>query len=454
MGVKKGLVNSINQIRTLSSNEYQNTVPEINEESGIEAICAPLLQYPNLMNEFINVLVNKIAYTKLETKMFNNPLQFLEGDNLPLGTIGEEIYVNPADGRDYDLNDFAGLLKKYEADVKVQYNTINWDKQYPVTIIRQNLKKAFMSWSALESFIGDITTSLYNGAYIDMYNITKGLVTNAYRSNAVQIEKMEAPTTKELAENFLVRCRQLYLDFQTPLTDYNAWNKVGGYGREIISWTNPDNIVVLIRNDVSAYVSVKSLANAFNIDEAKLMGRVIPVNNFNLYNNKKQLVFDGSNIIGIIADKDWFRIKPQDMYMEDFRNANNRSIQYYLNVIKMYAYSYFANAVVFAAELPTGIAVQDITLDDTNVVVGDNTIGMVINPANTTDEVTVTVDETNASLVTATIVNKNTLNVKVQEGTTAPVKLTFKAGGLTIDRSPENVNIMPWAVKAGINYRF
>lgn len=33
-------------------------------------------------------------------------------------------------------------------------------------------------------------------------------------------------------------------------------------------------------------------------------------------------------------------------------------------------------------------------------------------------------------------------------------KLTFKAGGLTIDRSPENVNIMPWAVKAGINYRF
>lgn len=33
-------------------------------------------------------------------------------------------------------------------------------------------------------------------------------------------------------------------------------------------------------------------------------------------------------------------------------------------------------------------------------------------------------------------------------------KLTFKAGGLTIDRSPENVNIMPWVVKAGINYRF
>ena len=33
-------------------------------------------------------------------------------------------------------------------------------------------------------------------------------------------------------------------------------------------------------------------------------------------------------------------------------------------------------------------------------------------------------------------------------------KATLKAGSVNIDISPENVNIMPWAVKAGINYRF
>ena len=73
---KTGLVNSINQIRATASNEYQRTVPEITTESGIEVISAPLLQYPNLMNEFINVLVNKIAYTQLQNKMFK-PLNFL-----------------------------------------------------------------------------------------------------------------------------------------------------------------------------------------------------------------------------------------------------------------------------------------------------------------------------------------------------------------------------------------
>lgn len=428
---KAGLVNSINQIRETASNEYQRTVPEITTESGIEVISAPLLQYPNLMNEFINVLVNKIAYTQLETKMFNNPLRILEGDRIPLGSIGEEIYINPAEGRAYDINDFSGLLKKYDSDVKVQYNEINLDEQYPVTIIRQNLKQAFMSWSTLENFIGDITTSLYNGAYIHQYNLTKGLVSNAYRSNAIQIEKITAPTTKELAEEFIVKARALYLNFQSPSTKYNAWYKVGGYGREIISWSNPEDIVFLIRNDILAYVDVKVLASAFNIDSTKLMGRIIPVDSFDIYDRKHQKIFDGSNIIAQIADKSWFRIKEQDMYMEDFRNANNRSIQYYLNVIKMYKYSYFANSVVFATELPTGVAVQDLTLSTDKLVEGENNIEMTVKPANTTDELTVTVDETNASKVTAQIVDIRHLKVTCQTGVTSPVKLTFKAGTFT-----------------------
>lgn len=428
---KKGLVNSINEIRTLSSNEYQRSVPEITTESGIEVISAPLLQYPNLMNEFINVLVQKIAYTKLEAKMFNNPLRILEGDAIPLGAIGEEIYINPAEGREYDINDFSGLLKKYDVDTKVQYNTINLDEQYPVTVIRQELKKAFMSWQGLEDFISNITLSLYNGAYIHQYNLTKQLVSNSYRSNAVQIEKITAPTTEALAKEFIVKARTLFLNFQSPSTKYNAWYKVGGYGREIISWSDPDDIVFLIRNDILAYIDVNVLASAFNIDSTKLMGRIIPVDNFDIYNRKHQKIFDGSNIVGQIADKSWFRIKEQDMYMEDFRNANNRSIQYYLNVIKMYKYSYFANSVVFATELPSGIAVTDVTLDKTAVVQGDNTIGMVVTPQNTTDELTVTVDETNASHVTATIEDLRTLKVTCDSSVTSPITLTFKAGSFT-----------------------
>lgn len=425
---KTGLVNSLNEIRTLSSNEYQSTVPVLTTDSGIETISAPLLQYPNLMNEFINVLVQKIAYTQVETKIYRNPLRFLEGDSIPLGTIGEEIYINPAEGRDYDINDFSGLLKKYDSDVKVQYNKINLDEQYPVTIIRQELKKAFMSWQTLETFISNITTSLYNGAYISQFNRTKQLVTDAYRSNAVNIIEIEAPSTEEQADEFLIQARSLFLNYQSPSSEYNAWHKVGGYGREIITWSEKDDIVFLIRNDILSYLDVKALAKAFNIDSAKLMGRIVPINNFDIYNKKHVKVFDGSNILGIMADKSWFRIKEQDMYMEDFRNANNRSLQYYLNVIKMYQYSYFANATVFATSLPSGVNVTDITLDKDSLTEGENLIKMTVTPHNTTEELTVTVDSTNASKVTAKIIDIDNLKVTCQSGVTSPVTLTFRAG--------------------------
>lgn len=349
---EQGLVDSINEIRNLSDTLYQNTVPEIDTTSSIDMISAPLLQYPNLLNQFINVLVQKVAYSQLENKIFRNPLKILEGDNIPLGTIGEEIYINPAIGRDYDIDDFAGLLKKYEADVKVQYQKINLDEQYPVTIIRQELKKAFVSWNALKEFITNITNSLYNGAYIRQYQYSKNLVTNAYRENAVQIKVLPGINTKELAEQFVEEARTLFLNFQSPSTDYNAWNKVGGYGRAIVSWSNPEDIVFLIRNDIQSKLDVQVLAKAFNVDSTKLLGKIIPVDNFDIYDRKYNKIFDGSNILGIMADKSWFKIKEQDMYMDDFKNANNRSITYYLNVIKMYKYSFFANAVVFATKEP------------------------------------------------------------------------------------------------------
>ena len=39
--------------------------------------------------------------------------------------------------------------------------------------------------------------------------------------------------------------------------------------------------------------------------------------------------------------------------MENFYNANNRTMQYYLNVIRMYNMSLFANGVIFATGDPT-----------------------------------------------------------------------------------------------------
>lgn len=357
MPISEGLRTSLNQIRETSIQNntlYAKQIDEITPTTDISSISSVLLDNDDLMNEFFKMLVKRIVYTQVVNyKLFNNPLKFLEGDRMPLGSIGQEIFINPARGRKFNAEDFAGLLAQYNADIKVQYPHLNSDLQYPVTITRAKIKDAFTSWSSLEAFIDGISQSLYNGAYIDRYNFTKGLVAQAYNDNNVIVQVVEQPTTQEQAQAFLTQARTIYLNMQEPTFNYNAWRQVGGYGRDILTWTDPDDIVFLLRNDIGAYLDVNVLAQTFNIDKAELLGRVKYVNDFSEYDKDGNIVVDGSKIIGMIADKAWFRIKNQEITMDEFYNANNRTWQMYLNDVNMFQYSLFSNAVVFATEAPT-----------------------------------------------------------------------------------------------------
>lgn len=452
-GISEGLKTSLNAIREISSDIYHRYIPIIDDETAIGTFAEPILSIPEVYNDFCNALVNRIVYTSFEIKAFRNPLVVLEGDRIPLGYAGQEVYVNPARGRKYNPNDFAGLLVKYEADVKVQYMAINMDVQYPVTFSRQDLKKAFVTWNDLETFIDGLSNSLYNGAYIDEYRFTKAIVANAYRNNAAQIQVVNGLTTEENAKNFLTQARSLYLNFQTPSSAYNAWAKVGGEGRPIVTWSNPEDIVFILRNDIRSYIDVNVLASSFNISSADLMGRVITVDNFNILDDDLNVIYDGSNILGIMADRSWFRIKRQDMFMDSFYNPNNRSIQYYLNLIKMYNYSLFANGVIFATANPNTTNVSEIEFAKQNVVIGEGQteeINTLVRPVGATTPA-ITYTSSNTDVLTVTKVNQSQVKITgVSAGTSI---VTAKAGDIvgsfTVEVLAQDVNIS--AINFGTN---
>lgn len=363
-----GLKTSLNAIREISSEIYHQYIPEIDEDTDIARLAEPIFNVPEVYNEFCQALINRIVYTQFENKSFRNPFVVLDGDRLPLGYAGQEIYVNPAKGRQFNVDDFAGLLVKYEADVKVQYQTINSDLQYPVTFTRQQLKKAFVSWGDLEGFIDQLSNSLYNGCYIDEYQKVKELIAGAYSMNIAQYTKVSAVSSAATGQAFVQAVRELFLNFQSPTSKYNSWAKNGGAGRPVITWTRPEDIVLIVRNDVRAALDVLVESMAFNIDKATLLGNIMTVDDFNVYNDDGTLHYDGSDILGIIADKAFFRIKRQDQFMDSFYNPNNRTVQYYLNNIKMYGISMFANHMVIALDDPE-VAPTAIKSDVTSVEV-------------------------------------------------------------------------------------
>lgn len=352
-----GLVTALNKMREMSVQDgsvYHQYIPVIDQNTDISKFGQPILD-SNLQpvyNEFFHLL-KRIAFVAINTKNFRNPLTQLEGDNLPLGYAGENIYANPAAATQFNVNDFAGLLQKYEARVAVEYLTVNTDLQYKVTLTREKIRTAFTSWGELESFINGIINTLYNGAAIDSYRLTKNLVPAAFKDGRVQYEIVDYPNTTAKGEAFVKHCRKLYTNFQLPSTKYNAWKKYGGKDAEAITtWSNPEDIFVMIRSDVDSEISVSVLAKAFNMNETDFISRVIVVDDFDLYDNEGTKIFDGSAILGGIFDKSFFKIRVQDYAMDEFYNCNNRSWQYMLNKTSLYATSLFANGVVLATEAP------------------------------------------------------------------------------------------------------
>ena len=433
--MNEGLQTALNQIResVVSDNKvYQEQIPVVSELTSSQAYGQALLSLPSDMrNKFISSLVNRISYTAFEVKYFNNPLRDLQRNELPLGAIGQNIYINPARGRVYNIDDFAGLLAKYESDIKSEYTPINFDVQYPVTIVRKELEKAFTSWGDLERFLSGITTSLYNGAYIDDYKFTKKLITNAYTQNAVQMETYTfagaTPTEAEL-KGLVKKLRTDYKNFQIPSVNYNAWAKVGGYGRAIVSWSDPEDIIVFVNNQLGADIDVDVLASAFNMDKTDLVGRIYYVEDFNLTDDEGSVQVDGSDIIAFICDRRWFKIEQKDMFLDEFYNANNRSWQTYLSVIKAFNFSFFANAKMYVKQAPT-VNISSMAFAESSVSVAEGgTVKVMINTVPFPANQAITVASSDDTKAEASITGKEVTVTGVGDGTAT---ITATAGNVT-----------------------
>ena len=81
--IKEGLRTALNNIRETSivdNTLYARYVEEISPNTNIGEWSAPILDNPQLMNEFCNKLIQRIVRTQVEIRLFNNPLSVLVED--------------------------------------------------------------------------------------------------------------------------------------------------------------------------------------------------------------------------------------------------------------------------------------------------------------------------------------------------------------------------------------
>ena len=416
-------VKTFNFIRANSTEAFVNVVPAATKDN-IQTISNILFNdaYQPMLNEFVTNLINRIALTIVRNKSFNNPLAIFKKGSVPLGTDIQDIYENPAEAEAYEYSNtaMAKLLTITDPDTHVAYYRRNRKDLYTKTITREGLQGAFVSWEKFEDYISAITTSLYSGNYISEFNYTKQLIDGAYDNGKVIVETVNAVTDASSAKAFVKKARALYSKLKFPSSNYNAYSKFSGAKGTITTWTDENRIVLIVKSDVMAEVDVEVLAAAFNIDSAKLMGRIVEVDSF-----------ENDEIQAVLCDEAWLQIYDNILRFDEFYNARVMAWNEYLHAWGTFAICPFANAVVLATAQPkpaTAISVSDVSVAKDATA----TVTVTLTPPDATTDLTYLSDNETVftvsplGVVTGVGAGDGTLTVKTDNGLsdTATVTVT------------------------------
>ena len=330
-------VTLLNTIRANASTVYQDRIPEATAQN-IHDVGEQILSFEAQANEFVNALINRIGLVILNNRMATNPLAALKKGRLAVGETIEEVYIDVIKSQVYDpVAAQDTLFKRHLPNVLSVFHTVNSELNYPLTISNEQLRKAFMSYDALDRFIAGLVDSLYKSATLDEFVQMKALMKEWGTQGRFLVEPITAVTDEASAKEAMVKIKAVS-DAMTIFS--NAFNYAG-------VWTStPKEEQYLITTPaINARLNVDVLAAAFNLDKAEFAGHIIVTDNLG--------GLEDSGIEMILVDKNWYQCYD---YLRTFKTAYNGEglyWNYFYHVWMVYSLSPFANAVAFGTATPT-----------------------------------------------------------------------------------------------------
>lgn len=371
----------INAVKNSASSYYKDYVPYVTADAdSLRGIGAIIMNNPALENEFLNTLVNRIAFARIASRLYTNPLATLKKGVIDVGETVEDIFVNIA--KVYQYGEIAGsgadtatnLFKKYEPDVRTAFYIMNSQLTYPVTVNRAMLKSAFKSWSGMDELISGIIQSVYTAAAYDEFNITKYLIGQHILNGKLAYYRFDE-TSADKYKLCATQMRKVSNDFQFMSADYN----IAG----VTTFTDSDKKVILINTDYDANIDTNVLAGAFQLPYADYLNRRILIDglgHLDIARLNKAFANDSTytepsaddmafldKVAGVIIDEDFVQIYDNVFEMRDMPIANTLDHNYFLHMWQTYAVSPFANAVavipndLVAAQTPSNTSITLLT---------------------------------------------------------------------------------------------
>lgn len=338
------IVNILNTIRANASALYQERIPEATADN-LKELGGTIINYTPARNEFCDAIINKIAFTYVRSRAYQNPLSILKKDRKPFGTDIEDIYTNPAKAHKFDGTNTGNLLAIKKPDVKTMYHRMNRQDQYEVSISVPELQLAFTSPAEFEKFLNSKIQSLYNGDEMDEYLLMRNIFVDAVTKGYLKTIEIDYTGDETTSKDLVKLIKTLSGDFTFAKGDYNGYNVLNKTGiadgsiTQCVTWTPKENQVLLIRNDVDANTDVEVLAKAFNMEKTDFIKRKMIVDSFG-----------DTDTICVLMDDALPEFRDNFYSVEEFHNGSTLTRTYFLHHWQTLSLTLFANAVVIKAK--------------------------------------------------------------------------------------------------------
>lgn len=355
-------VDILNVIRNNASQNYKDYVPVATADAeSIREIGAVIMDYPNLQNEFLSALVNRIGRVLITSKMYDNPWAMFKKGMLEFGETIEEIFVNIAKPYQFDPQVAESTVFKREIpDVRSAFHIMNYQKYYKATIQNDQLRQAFLSWQGITDLIAKIVDAMYTGANYDEFQTMKYML--AKRILNGQLYPVTIPTVQtDNMKSIVSTIKSVSNKFEFMSSKYNLAG--------VQTHTKKAEQYLLVNSKFDAEMDVEVLASAFNMDKAEFAGHRVLVDSFgDLDIERLNLLFADDptyteigeadlqaldSIPAIIVDKDYFMIFDNFYNFTEQYNGEGLYWNYWYHVWKTFSISPFANNALFIPGIPT-----------------------------------------------------------------------------------------------------
>ena len=321
----------LNAVRENASPEFQRAVPEATAENILQ-IGQTITSNQPLLNEFVRLL-NRVGLEIIADYEVKNPLaEFVE--DLPFGASVAEWQINVAKAEVYDPylqgND---LYKLRIPDVAEIFHNRRIEEKFPATLFKVEIRKAFLTEGGVYDYYSRVMKSLYDGDRFKLFKEMKSLIKEVASQGGLYTVVIPEINSKETAENAAIQLRAISGQMEFLSTEYN-WMK-----RDMA--TPIRNQVIITTPKTQAYMDVNVLANAFQMDKADVLARVVVIDDF-----------DMANVAFMVCDREWFKAYSTYKELAIAEEASNAYFNAFWHHNKILSVSGFRNAVLYVTATP------------------------------------------------------------------------------------------------------